>query len=318
MVQADYADPGRYGPISAAYPFEQKSATVRGATMRYIDEGEGDPILLLHGNGTWSYLWRNVIPHLRGLGRILAPDLIGMGHSDKPQLTYGFFDHAGYLEELILGLDLRDITLVVHDWGSGLGFHFARRHPDRIKAFVMMESLIKPWESWDTFPIRFREQFRQFRDPATGWTMIMGQNLFIEGAVPHSQFRTLSEAEMDAYRAPFAGDPAHRIVTYKWPNEIPIEGAPADVAHGWAAWQAYMLDNELPKLVLKADPGAIIDDATFEWLKARLKNTSFVNIGRGIHYVQEDNPHGVGEAIADWMNTMGLVTPATPATDQAA
>jgi haloalkane dehalogenase len=274
--------------------------------MSYIDEGAGDPILLLHGNGTWSYLWRNVIPHLRGLGRIVAPDLIGMGRSDKPQLTYGFFDHAGYLEELILQLDLTKITLVVHDWGSGLGFHFARRHPERIKAFVMMESLIKPWESWDTFPIRFRDEFQQFRDPAKGWDMIMGRNLFIEGAVPNSQFRPLTAAEMNAYRAPFADDPAHRIPTYKWPNEIPIEGAPADVAHAWAAWQEYMLENDRPKLLLKAEPGAIIDDDAFAWLRARLKNTTFEHIGQGIHYVQEDNPHGVGHAIADWMTEQGL------------
>ena len=300
------ADPAPAGSISAEYPFVPRRVTVRGAGMSLIDEGEGDPIVLLHGNGTWSYLWRNVISHLKGLGRIIAPDLIGMGRSDKPRLSYGFFDHAGYLEDLLLGLDLTRITLVVHDWGSGLGFDFARRHPDRIKAFAMMECLIKPWEGWDTFPARFREQFEAFRDPRQGWDLVMGRNLFIEGAVPDSQFRTLSPAEMDAYRAPFADDPADRLPTWRWPNEIPIAGAPADVAHAWAAWQAYMLENDRPKLLITAEPGAIVDAVTLAWLTPRLRNAEIVNVGRGIHYLQEDNPHGIGRAIADWMRAKGL------------
>lgn len=308
MPGATYADPASYGPISVNYPFTPKIVNVRGSRMSTIDEGDGDTILLLHGNGTWSYLWRNVIPHLRNFGRIVAPDLIGMGRSDKPQLCYGFLDHAGYLEDLILTLDLKNITLVVHDWGSGLGFHFARRHPDRIKAFAMLECLIKPWQSWDTFPVRFREQFRAFRDPCQGWDMIMGRNLFIEGAVPASQFRQLAAVEMEAYRTPFAGNAADRLPTYRWPNEIPIAGTPVDVAQAWAAWQAYMLENDRPKLLLKAEPGAIVDEATLVWLLSRLRNIEVVSVGRGIHYLQEDNPHGVGHAIADWMTARGLAS----------
>jgi haloalkane dehalogenase len=156
---------GASDPISADDPFEPRRISVREAAMSYIDEGEGDPILFLHGNCTWSYLWRN-IPHVRGQGRMLAPDPIGIGLSDKPQLTYGFFDHVGYLEDFIGKLDLSTITLVVHDWDSGLGFHYAARLPEMIKAIAMMEPLIEPWDSWSTFPIRFREQFRAFRDPS--------------------------------------------------------------------------------------------------------------------------------------------------------
>jgi haloalkane dehalogenase len=286
--------------ISAGFPYESRFVNVRGSEMHYVAEGEGDPILFLHGNPTSSYLWRNIIPHVSGLGRAIAPDLIGMGKSDKPDIDYRFFDHVEYVEGFIENLGLENITLVIHDWGSALGFHYAMRHADNVRGIAFMEAIVAPILSWDDFHPDFQKVFKAFRTEGVGWDMIVGQNFFVERILPGAVARDLSEAEMDAYRAPFL-DEAARKPTWRWPNEIPIEGHPPDVVEAVGAYNAWLQETEIPKLLLHAKPGALLREDAVEWCRAHLPNLETVDLGTGIHFVQEDTPDEIGEALADWI-----------------
>ena len=289
--------------ISAAFPFESRYVEVNGSKIHYIEEGSGDPILFLHGQPTSSYLWRNIIPHVSSLGRCIAPDLIGFGKSDKPDIDYRFLDHASYVDGFIEKLGLKNITLVVHDWGSGLGFHYAARHPENIKALAFMEAILMSTPSWDVFPPDIRQVFEGFRTPDVGWDMIVNQNMFVEQILPGSIVRKLSEEEMNTYREPFI-DPASRKPVHRWPNEIPIAGEPADVAAAVDSYSAWLQSTELPKLLFHADPGIIITPPVLEWCKQNLKNLTTVDLGAGIHYLQEDHPHAIGEGIAAWYKNL--------------
>ncbi|MFL5850762.1 MAG: haloalkane dehalogenase [Solirubrobacteraceae bacterium] len=273
---------------------------VHGSRMYYVEEGEGSPVLFLHGNPTSSYLWRNVIPHVSGGARCIAPDLIGMGKSDKPDIDYRFGDHARYLEGFIEALGLADVVLVLHDWGSGLGFDWARRHADRVRGLAFMEAILTPVPSWDVFPAGAREMFQAFRTPEVGWDLIARQNVFVEQALPASVVRKLSDEEMDAYRAPFP-DEASRKPVWRWPNEIPIDGEPADVAEAVGAYSAWLQRTEVPKLLFAATPGALIPAPVVEWARSALPNLEVVDLGEGIHYVQEDHPEEIGRGIARWL-----------------
>jgi len=289
--------------IAADFPFESHYIEVHGSRMHYIDEGEGDPILFLHGNPTSSYLWRNIIPHVTSMGRVIAPDLIGMGKSDKPDLEYRFVDHSRYLEGFIEALGLERITLVVHDWGSGLGFHYARRHEDNIKAMAFMEAILMPVESWAQMPDKFQLIFKQFRTPDAGWELIVDQNFFVERILPGSIIRQLTDEEMDRYREPYT-DPASRKPLWRWPNEIPIEGEPADVVEAVGAYNQWLQQTEIPKLMFYASPGAIMIEPVVAWAQQSLKNLESVDIGPGIHFLQEDNPHLIGTKLAEWYQTL--------------
>ena len=237
--------------ISAAFPFESKFLEVRGSKMHYVEQGEGDPILFLHGNPTSSYLWRNVIPHMSGHGRCIAPDLIGMGKSDKPDLEYRFFEHANYVEDFIDALGLSNITLVIHDWGSGLGFHYAALQPDRIKAIAFMEAIVLPVPSWDTFSSDFKEIFQSFRTEKVGWDLIVNKNFFVEKILPSGVVRELTEEEMNVYREPYL-EPETRKPLWRWPNEIPIEGEPSDVNEAVLKYNAKLVEWDIPKLLFYA------------------------------------------------------------------
>ena len=212
--------------ISPAFPFESRFVDVLGSKMHYVDEGSGDPFLLLHGQPTSSYLWRNIIPHLTDSGRCIAPDLIGFGKSEKPDIEYRFFDHARYIFGFVEALGLENITLVIHDWGAGLGL-YARKNPSKIKAIAMMEPVLASVPTLEDLPDGFVETFRGFRTPEVGWDMLVNQNIFIESVLPAATVRDLSDEEMNAYRAPFL-DPAHRKPLWRWPNELPIAGEPAE------------------------------------------------------------------------------------------
>jgi len=290
-------------PISADFPFEPHYVDVRGSRLHYVEEGSGDPILFLHGNPTSSYLWRNIIPHLRSLGRCIAPDLIGMGKSDKPDIEYSFFDHSRYVEGLIEALGLENITFVVHDWGSALGFHYARRHEDNTKGLAFMEAILGPVRSWDQMHPKFQKMFRAFRTPDTGWDMIVNQNFFVEQVLPGAVSRKLSEDEMNHYREPYL-EVATRKPLWRWPNEIPIEGEPADVHEAVDAYQQWLQRTELPKLLLHANPGVLIRESAVEWAKANLPNLKTADIGTGIHFVQEDSPHQIGRELAAWCKAL--------------
>ena len=285
--------------ISAAFPFESKFVEVRGSNMHYVEQGEGDPVLFLHGNPTSSYLWRNVIPHVSGHARCIAPDLIGMGKSDKPDLEYRFFEHANYIEDFIDALGLSNITLVIHDWGSGLGFHYAALHPEKIKAIAFMEAIVLPVPSWDTFASDFREIFQSFRTEKVGWDLIVNKNFFIEKILPNGVVRELSEEEMNVYRQPYL-EPETRKPLWRWPNEIPIGGEPSDVNEAVLKYNSKLVEWDIPKLLFYAEPGAILQKPAVEWCEINLKNLTSINLGEGLHYLQEDHPHAIGEALSDW------------------
>lgn len=291
-----------WSEISAKFPFEPNFVEVNGSKMHYVDVGEGDPILFLHGQPTSSYLWRNVIPHLQASGRCIAPDLIGMGKSDKPKIDYKFEDHYDYLEKFIDQLGLKNITLVVHDWGSGLGFHYAKNHPENIKGIAFMEALMKNM-TWDDFPKEYRVMFKLIRAPFLGWVMLSVMNVFLKKMVPDSMIRKLSPEEFEHYLEPFPTIGSRKPVRV-WPQELPISGKPARVHKIIEEYIKWLEKTEIPKLCLYAHPGAIIKEKEVEYIRDNFPNTKMVSIGKGIHFLQEDNPHRIGEEIAKWYKTL--------------
>jgi haloalkane dehalogenase len=289
--------------ISPDFNFPVHHVEVHGSRMAYVDEGQGDPILFLHGNPTSSYLWRNVIPHVRDLGRCIAPDLIGMGRSDKPDLAYRFSDHARYVDGFIRALGLRDITFVIHDWGSALGFDWAMRNPEQVRGIAFMEAIVTPVPSWEQFPAAARELFQGFRTPSVGEQLVLEQNIFIERLLPGSVVRGLTEAEMAHYRAPFP-DRASRKPVLAWPREIPIAGEPADVVEIVNRYRDALCRSPLPKLLFVAEPGALMQAPLVAWCRANLPNLEVVELGRGVHYLQEDHPDAIGQRLAEWVRRL--------------
>lgn len=288
-------------PIKAADSHPRREVAVLDAQMSYVDTGEGDPIVFLHGNPTSSYLWRNVIPHLSDRARCLAPDLIGMGRSGRsPTRSYRFADHVRYLDAWFEALGLtRDIILVVHDWGSALGFHRACRYPSQIKAVAYMEAIALPrrWEDFGTAG----EVFRALRSPQ-GEHMVLEQNAFVETVLPRGVIRKLSDAEMAAYRAPFRERDA-RLPTLAWPREIPIEGEPADVTAIVEANGIWLAQSDIPKLLILGDPGAIITGRTRDFCRT-WRNQREVTV-RGRHFLQEDSPDQIGTALSEFVQSVG-------------
>ena len=289
--------------ISADFPYASHYAEVHGSQIHYVEEGNGDPVLFLHGNPTSSYLWRNIIPHVQSHARCIAMDLIGMGKSDKPDIDYSFFDHAQYVEGFIETLGLQNLTLVIHDWGSALGFHYAMRNEANIKALAFMEAILMPIPSWDAMPPDLKETFQAFRTPEVGWDMIVNQHMFVEQVLPSLVVRDLTDAEMDHYRAPYI-DPPSRKPLWRWPNEIPIAGEPAAVVAMVEEYNRKLQQSRLPKLLLSATPGGIIDAQAVAWCQQNLPNLQVVDIGAGIHFVQEDNPHLIGTELAKWYSSL--------------
>ena len=288
--------------ISAAFPFESKYIEVEGSKIHYVEEGTGDPILLLHGNPTSSYLWRNIIPYAAEVGRAIAPDLIGMGKSDKPDIEYRFFDHVRYIEGFIEQLGLRNITFIIHDWGSGIGFHYARRHETNTKGLAFMEAVL-PMASWDAFPEGARDLFKSFRTKDVGEDLLIKKNMFVEAVLPGSVVRKLTDEEMDHYREPYKEESARKPI-WRWPNELPIEGEPADVHEAATAYHEWLQQTEMAKILFHATPGALMTAPVVESLKKTMKNLTTVDIGPGVHFVQEDNPHKIGSEFVKWYKTL--------------
>ncbi|MBX2855945.1 MAG: haloalkane dehalogenase [Rhodobacteraceae bacterium] len=279
---------------------------VLGKRMAYVEMGSGAPVLFLHGNPTSSYLWRNIMPHLADLGRCLAPDLIGMGDSDKLDATgpasYRFVEHRRYLDAWINAvIPEEEITLVVHDWGSALGFDWARRHPDRVKGIAFMEGIVAPvtWEDW---PDAARELFQGFRSPA-GEQMVLEKNVFVEKVLPGSVLRGLTETEMAVYRRPFVAPGEDRRPTLTWPRQLPIAGEPDEVIKIVEDYGVWLAGSELPKLFINAEPGAILTGPQREYCRG-WPNLSEVTV-KGIHFIQEDAPDEIGRALAEWRRGLG-------------
>jgi haloalkane dehalogenase len=289
--------------ISTDFPFTSQYVEVAGSRIHYVEEGSGDPILFLHGQPTSSYLWRNIIPHVTSLGRAIAPDLIGMGKSDKPNIEYSFFDHVKYVEGFIEKMGLKNITLVIHDWGSALGFYYAMRHPENLKGLAFMEAILAPIPSWDGFPEEIKEMFQAFRTPEVGWDLIVNQNIFVEQVLPGLVAREMSQAEMDHYREPFL-EPSSRKPVWRWPNEIPIAGDPPEVVEAVSAYNQWLQQSDLPKLLFYGAPGILGSPQMVEWSIQNLKNLKTVDIGAGIHFLQEDNPDLIGSELAKWYQSL--------------
>ncbi len=286
--------------ISADFPFESRYVQVLGSRMHYVDEGEGQPILFLHGNPTSSYLWRNVIPFVTDDYRAIAVDLIGMGMSDKPDLEYTYQDHKRYLDAFIEALDLRDITFVIHDWGSVLGFDYAVEHGDNVVGIAFMESIIPP-----SFPqsASIGGPLGRYRS-AEGEELILEQNQFVEQILPGSVIRGLTDEEMDYYRAPYP-TPASRLPTLQWPRELPTGGEPArnvDVVNRIGGW---MQGTDIPMLFMWARPGALNNESFADAMEERVKNIQIAFIGAGRHFLQEDQPENIGRTLADWRRRIG-------------
>ncbi len=296
------------GPdVSGLERYPKQYAEVLGKGMAYVETGSGDPIVLLHGNPTSSYLWRNVIPHLERLGRCIAPDLIGMGDSDKLEDSgpdrYRFVEHREYLDALLETLGVvENVTLVVHDWGSALGFDWARRHPDAVRGIAYMEAIVRPIPSWDDWPEGAVGIFQGFRSDA-GEDLVLERNLFVERVLPGSVMRKLGEAEMNAYRRPYMTPGESRRPTLTWPRQIPIAGEPADVSEIAAAYADWLASCEVPKLFVNAEPGAMLTGAQREFCRT-WPNQAEITV-RGAHFVQEDSPDDIGRGVAEWLGNIG-------------
>ena len=288
--------------ISSDERYPKKFAEVNGARMAYVETGTGDPIIFLHGNPTSSYLWRNVMPHAEALGHCIAPDLIGMGDSDKlansgPE-SYRLAEHQSYLDGLLDALGVsQNVIMVVHDWGGPLGFDWLRRHGEAAKGVAFMETIVTPM-SWDGWPEQARQVFQGFRSPA-GENMVLEKNVFVERVLPGSIIRDLSEAEMAVYRRPFTEPGESRRPTLTWPRQIPIDGEPADVVAIVRANDAFLKASEMPKLFVNAKPGAILQGPLADHCRA-WPNTSEVTVA-GNHFIQEDSPDEIGTALAEWI-----------------
>ena len=288
--------------ISTQDSHPRKNTSAGGTNISYVDTGSGDPIVFLHGNPTSSYLWRNIITHLRFDARCLAPDLMGMGDSGKsPNSSYRFIDHSSVLDSWFDAVGLTSkVTLVVHDWGSALGFHWAKRNPEHVKGIVYMEAIVRPM-TWEEWPEASRNLFQGFRSPA-GEEIIIEKNVFVERVLPGSVLRKLTEEEMEVYRRPYIGGGESRRPTLTWPREIPIEGQPPDVVQIVSEYAEWLSSSPIPKLFINADPGAILVGAQREFCRS-WPNQKEISVP-GQHFIQEDSPDEIGLAIADWYQTI--------------
>ncbi len=285
---------------SATDSHPRRRVAVLDSAMSFVDAGQGPAVAFLHGNPTWSYLWRNVIAALAPDARCLAPDLIGMGQSGKaPHGGYTFLDHARYLDawfEAVLPQD--GVVLVVHDWGGALGFDWARRHHERVRGIAYMETIVAPFASWQDWPENARGIFQGMRSPA-GEKIVLEKNLFIEGILPNSILRRLAPAEHDAYRAPFREAGEGRRPMLVWPRQIPIAGEPKDVAATVTAYARWLAASPLPKLFINAEPGSILVGPQREICRSWPNQTEITV--RGAHFVPEDSPREIGAAVRDFI-----------------
>ena len=290
-------------PAAASSLPGKRTMTILGSDMAYVDAGRGAPVVFLHGNPTSSYLWRNIIPHVSGSHRAIAPDLIGMGDSAKPEIAYRYGDHAAHLHGLLDALDLTDATLVLHDWGSALGLDWASRNAGRLRGIAFMEAMLPPAMPFASYEAMgpFADLFRTLRTEGPGEELVLGENFFVEKVLGKMGVATpLDEETLAAYRAPFP-TPESRLPTLQWPREIPIGGRPADVDAVMRSYSEWFLASDLPKLMFHADPGALVPPEAARWLESNLSNLETVFLGAGAHFLQEDHAPAIGQNLARWL-----------------
>ena len=289
-------------PIPANDPYPRRRVQALDVQLATVDTGEGDPVVFLHGNPTSSYLWRNIIPHVAGIARCLAPDLLGMGQSDKaPNGSYRFADHARYLDAWFDTMELnQNVTLIGHDWGSALAFDWAFRHQDRLKGLIYMEAIVRPL-SWEEWPERSRALFQSMRSPA-GEEIVLEKNVFVERILPGSVMRGLTDEEMEVYKRPYLVPGESRRPTLTWPCQIPLDGEPVsvvEIVHNYSQWLSV---SNIPKLFINADPGVILTGPQREFCRA-WPNQQEITV-QGLHFIQEDSPAEIGQAIARWLPSL--------------
>ena len=284
--------------ISADFPFESKYVHVIDSNMHYVEEGQGQTVLFIHGNPTSSYLWRNIIPHVSDDHRVIAVDLIGMGKSDKPDIDYTYDDHYRYLEGFINEMELTNVTLVIHDWGSGLGFNYAMNNPENIRGIAFMESLLQPM----TYEQMGQQSdlFKKFRDPVDGKKLLMEQNMFVEKLLPSSISRQMTEKEMEIYREPYLTYESRKPV-YMWPNQVPIDGDPKHTHDIIVSYNEWLQTTDFPKMYIYATPGGLGNEESVQWAKDNLKNLDTAHVGDGFHFIQEEQPEAIGQALDSWL-----------------
>ena len=288
--------------ISADPRYKRKFVNVNGKQMAYVEEGIGDAIVFQHGNPTSSYLWRNIMPHCQGLGRMIACDLIGMGESAKLDNSgpgrYTYAEQRDYLFALWDQIDLgENVVFVVHDWGSTLGFDWANQNRDRVQGIAYMEAVVKTL-NWSDFPDLGRKVFQSFRSEA-GEGMVLGKNMFVERVLPGAVIRDMTEAEMDIYRKPYLVEGEDRRPTLTWPRQIPIEGEPENVCQIVDDYGTWLTESDLPKLFINAEPGSILTGKQREFCR-NWPNQTEVTVN-GIHFIQEDSPDEIGQAVAKFV-----------------
>lgn len=288
-------------PISADFPYKSKYVEVEGSSMHYIDEGNPNAphtFLMIHGNPTSSYVWRNIIPYASAQARVIAIDLMGMGQSDKPDIDYTYQDHIRYVEAFIAKLALKNIILVIQDWGSGIGFHYANTHRDNVSGIVFFEAILRPID-WSEANIMERMIFKLFRHPKWGHRLIVKWNFFVERFLPMMAGRKLTREEMDVYRAPYRNE-ADRKPIHVWPTQIAISGVPEASVRIKQSYADYLPGSTVPKLMFYAKPGMIIKPKEAKELIATWTNLEAIDLGKGKHYLQEQYPHEIGAGIASW------------------
>jgi haloalkane dehalogenase len=293
------------------FPYEPRFHDVLGARMAVVDEGggHGPPLVLLHGNPTWSYLWRKVIPILAPERRVIAPDLIGHGRSDKPDIDYRLADHIQYIDKLLDTVCLGRAVLVLHDWGGSIGLDWARRHADRVAGLVLTETRLRTYPSWNDVAPGARERFRALRHPDTGWRLTTVEDVFFRDTIP-TGIPGLSDAELAAYRAPY-DDPNSRRPLLRWVTELPIEGEPADVNTTVEQYLQWLRKTPVPTLLATVTPGAIVDDDTALSLAA-LPHVTRTHLGEGGHFVPDQRGTALGHAIRDWLRGQAAVSSSPP------
>lgn len=288
-------------PIDTECPFESRFLEVNGHQLHYIDQGSGSPILFLHGNPTWLYMWRNIIPYLQNSARCIAVDLIGMGRSDKPDIGYTFLEHVDYVSQFIEKLGLTNVVLVGHDWGMAIGLQVANNHPDQVKAIAMIEpQALYPCPSWEEFtPVEATELFQTLRDPELGWPLMRDKSVFVEGMPTIIINRTLTADEHEHYREPFK-DHDSRKPMWVFPNQIPIAGEPSEVVQAVRLRNTWFTESTIPKILFYAAPGCTIREPQISWCQANLKYLTTFDIGKGYHHLVEENPHDIGQELQRW------------------
>ena len=288
---------------SFEHKYPKKSMNIYGKSMSYVDQGRGDPIVFLHGNPTSSYLWRNIIPYVSHLGRVIAPDLIGMGDSDKLEDSgpdsYKFMEHAKYLYKLFENLNLDNVNFVIHDWGSALGFYWTQLNPERVQSIAYMEAITGPIESWDDWPEVARNIFQAFRSDA-GEELILAKNIFVERILFGDG--KLSKEDLEVYIRPYKMPGEGRRPTLTWPREIPIAGEPTNMVAIAETYGEFLSKSDIPKLFINAEPGSILVGRQRE--KARLWNNQREVKVEGGHFIQEISPDGIGRHLAEFISSL--------------